>query len=233
MEKESTLEFTFEHKKSLGPEEQSSIIKAFRNYDVNKDGRMDQGEFKQIMIDLGYRKITDDKCKQMLDEQDQDHDGFLSWKEFVDMMIKMKGSDDGKFGAIITSADGREIAQVQGDGAHHSYAIEERITFAKMVNNLLEKDEDLADRLPMNVEDESLFHVFDNGVVLCKLLHYLDPDAMDLRALNNSANMNVYQIQENLKMGISGAKALGIKMVGVDANDFIKKVPHLVLGTVW
>jgi len=40
---------------------------------------MDQNEFKNIMIDLGYRKITDDKCKEMLAEQDQNSDGVISW----------------------------------------------------------------------------------------------------------------------------------------------------------
>jgi len=77
------LEFTFEHKKVLNPTEQTALIKSFRNYDKNNDGTMDQGEFKQIMIDLGYRKITDEKCKEMLDAQDSNKDGVINWTEFV------------------------------------------------------------------------------------------------------------------------------------------------------
>jgi hypothetical protein len=34
-------------------------------------------------------------------------------------------------------------------------------------------------------------------------------------------------------LGISAAKGLGIKMIGIDANDFIKKTPHLLLGCIW
>lgn len=45
--------------------------------------------------------------------------------------------------------------------------------------------------------------------------------------------MNVYEVQENLKMGIAAAKGLGIKMIGVDPNDFIKKKPHMILGCLW
>lgn len=45
--------------------------------------------------------------------------------------------------------------------------------------------------------------------------------------------MNVYHVQENCRMGIAAAKGLGIKMIGIDANDFIKKTPHLILGCVW
>lgn len=45
--------------------------------------------------------------------------------------------------------------------------------------------------------------------------------------------MNVYQVKENLNMGIAAAKGLGIKMVGFDSNDFINKVPHMILGCLW
>jgi Ca2+-binding EF-hand superfamily protein len=39
----------------------TAFIKAFKNYDLNKDGTMDEKEFKNVMIDLGFRKITDEK----------------------------------------------------------------------------------------------------------------------------------------------------------------------------
>ena len=58
---EMTYEFTFDQQKNLGPEERSSLIRSFKNYDTNKDGVMDAKEFKNIMIDLGYRKITDEE----------------------------------------------------------------------------------------------------------------------------------------------------------------------------
>jgi len=66
----SQYEFTFEQKKRLGPEEQSALIKAFRNYDVNKDGVMDEKEFKNILIDLGERKVTDAEVEAMLASHD-------------------------------------------------------------------------------------------------------------------------------------------------------------------
>mmetsp|Transcript_7936 Transcript_7936/g.13319 ORF Transcript_7936/g.13319 Transcript_7936/m.13319 type:complete len:200 (+) Transcript_7936:17-616(+) len=192
------LEFTFEQKKTLGPQEQTALLKSFKNYDLNGDGTMDQKEFKNILIDLGYRKITDEKVKEMLADQDKNGDGVISWEEFVDMMVKMKGSDDGKFGTIVEGKGGA-MAQIVGEhGGTHSYSIEEKITFAKMVNHILEGDEDCKDRLPMNAEDDSLFHVFDNGILLCKLLLHADSECLDTRALNKQANMNVYQVKENL-----------------------------------
>jgi Ca2+-binding EF-hand superfamily protein len=100
------LEFTMDQKKTLNTTDQAMIMKSFRNYDTNNNGVMDQNEFKNIMIDIGYRKITDDKCAEMLAAQDQDNDGVLSWVEFVDMMAAMKAVDDGKFGNIVQGKGG-------------------------------------------------------------------------------------------------------------------------------
>ena len=36
------------------------LIHVFKVYDKNKDGTMDSGEFKQVLIDLGKRDITED-----------------------------------------------------------------------------------------------------------------------------------------------------------------------------
>jgi Ca2+-binding EF-hand superfamily protein len=67
---EAAYEFTFEQQKKLGPEERSALIRSFRNYDTNKDGVMDEVEFKNIMVDLGYRKITEEEVKKMLSAHD-------------------------------------------------------------------------------------------------------------------------------------------------------------------
>lgn len=97
----------------------------------------------------------------------------------------------------------------------------------------MKEDEDLKDRLPMNTEDDTLFHAFDNGILMCKLLMQLDPNVIDSRAINRHQNMNVYQVGENIKMALAAAKGLGIKIFGIDSNDFIKKIPHQILAFVW
>lgn len=183
MEKQSTLEFTKEQKKHLEPFEQSQLIRNFRNYDKNGDGTMDAKEFKKIMIDLGYRKITDDAVQEMLTANDKNHDGVISWSEFVDMQVKMMAKADDRFGKIVEGKEG--IMQMEGqDGASRTYSIEERSTFAKMINENLKDDEDCQELLPMEVNDDSLFHVFDNGIMLCKLMMAIDNECLDSRAIN-------------------------------------------------
>jgi Ca2+-binding EF-hand superfamily protein len=71
-EEQKTIDYevTAEQRKHLSPQEISGFIKAFNNYDLNKDGTMDQKEFKNIMIDLGERKTDDAAAQAMLDAND-------------------------------------------------------------------------------------------------------------------------------------------------------------------
>jgi hypothetical protein len=100
----------------------------------------------------------------------------------------MKVTDANKFGAI--TGDSARIENK--DGGAHTYSIEERTTFSKLINLYMKDDADLKDRIPMNVDDESLFHVFDNGVLMCKLIRDIDADAIDDRVINKQNSINIY-----------------------------------------
>lgn len=49
--------------------------------------------------------------------------------------------------------------------------IEERISFTKVINNALKEDETLNDVVPINAENDDIFHALDNGILLCKLIN--------------------------------------------------------------
>lgn len=222
--------FTQENKKFLSVQEQTELKKAFKNYDKNGDGTMDCSEFRNIMIDLGHRKTTDDDVQKMLSQHDKNSDGVISWTEFVDMMISFKGDQSGKFGKIM---DGIASIETKG-GGKHSYSAEEVATFANMINQTLKDDDDCKSKLPIKTDGDDLFHVLDDGIVLCKLITVIDPECIDRRAMNISDTLNAYQISENLKLAFAACKgSLGLKMIGVGPTDFIQKIPHLILGTMW
>jgi hypothetical protein len=163
------------------------------------------------MIDMG-QKMTDDQIHEVFQKYDRNQDGLINWEEFKTMMIGMKETSPDKFGMI--NEKGKAVIENEHH-ATHTYSIEERHTFASVINVLIKDDEDLADRLPMNPEDDSLFHVFDNGILLNKLMLKLDDECIDKRAINTKSHMNVYEINQNLKMGLAAAKASGIKLIGV------------------
>jgi len=222
---------TREQQKAFTASEQTELVKSFKHYDKNGDGTLNPEEFRSIMIDLGHRKTTPEDAQKMLAEYDKGGNGVLSFSEFVDMMAAFKGDKSkGDFGKLT----GDKAIMENKEGGKHTYSVEEVYTFASMVNNVLEKDEDCQDHLPIKTDGDDLFHVFSDGIVLCKLVMAIDPDCIDRRAINTGKQLNAYQIGENLKLAFSACKgSLGLKIIGVGPPDFIKKVPHLMLGVVW
>ena len=191
MEPAQKYEFTFEQKKHVNAEEQGILIKAFKHYDADKSGTIPEKEFAQVMIDMG-NKMSQEAIDEIFAKYDRNQDGVINWEEFKTMMIGMKESKDDRFGTILKGGK----AQLADDDLHaiHTYSVEERHTFASVINVLIQDDEALKDRLPMNAEDESLFHVFDNGVLVNKLMLKLDENCVDERAINVKSNMNIYEV---------------------------------------
>lgn len=191
MEAAPTQDYSFsrDQQKGLSAPEQTELIKTFKFYDKNGDGTLNLEEFKNIMIDLGHRKTTDDDAKKMLTEYDKEQNGVLSWPEFVDMMIAFKGDKSkGDFGKLT----GDKAIMENKEGGKHTYSVEEVYTFASMVNNVLEKDEDCQDHLPIKTDGDDIFHVFSDGIVLCKLAMAIEPDCIDSRAINKGKQLNAY-----------------------------------------
>jgi hypothetical protein len=60
---------------------------AFKLYDLDKNGSMNATEFKQVLVDLGKRDVTDDQVKSMLAEVDKNNDSVIQWNEFLEVEI--------------------------------------------------------------------------------------------------------------------------------------------------
>lgn len=60
------------------------------------------------------------------------------------------------------------------------------------MNEFLNGDEDVKDIVPLNPESDDLFHSMETGVVLSKLVNIAVENTIDLRALNNKKNLNIY-----------------------------------------
>jgi len=81
---------------------------------------------------------------------------------------------------------------VGDSGFTHSYLTEERVGFAKVINDVLKKDETVKDKIPLNPENDDLFHVMEDGLILCKLINSIQDGTIDFRAVNTKSNLNVY-----------------------------------------
>lgn len=86
-----------------------------------------------------------------------------------------------------------EVQQSVGEsGFTHSYLVEERICFAKLINDILKNDEDVKDVIPINPEGDDIFHAMEDGIILSKLINASIENTIDFRAVNMKKNMNIY-----------------------------------------
>ena len=111
--------------------------------------------------------------------------------------------------------------------------IEERISFTKVINTALRDDESLKDIIPINPENDDIFHSMEDGILLCKLINTIQEGSIDFRCVNSKKNLNVYMVKENLNLALNAAKGIGIKLPGITSNAFIEKKAHLILAVVW
>ncbi|GHH84796.1 calcium-binding protein [Streptomyces sulfonofaciens] len=54
----------------------------FDAFDVNGDGLLTAAEFRQVMAELGVATLTLEEAQALLDRQDTDADGTVSFDEF-------------------------------------------------------------------------------------------------------------------------------------------------------
>jgi plastin-1 len=64
--------------------------------------------------------------------------------------------------------------------------------FAKLVNDILNGDEDVKGIIPMNPETDDIFHSMGDGIILAKLINAAADNTIDFRAVNQKKQMNIY-----------------------------------------
>ena len=95
------------------------------------------------------------------------------------------------------------------------YLREEVSVIARTINRVCKDDQLIVDRLPINPDNDDLFHACSDGMVLIHILNHIDKDNIDMRTVNVGSNLNIYKVRENLDQAFAVAKGL-IAVVGVD-----------------
>ena len=69
---------------------EAGILKAFRKFDTDHNGKIDRSEFIMIMT-RGKGGLTVDQAEMLFDEMDQDHSGFVDEAEFAATWAGVEG----------------------------------------------------------------------------------------------------------------------------------------------
>lgn len=220
---ETTYQVPEDVKDKLTEAEIATITEAFKGLDTDNSGTAQKSEL------LGLSLAGED-LSGMLAKLDLDGDGQLSFEEFIRMMADHKEKGEG---VTITKTGKEVVEKTSGANIKHTYSVEERECFSRVINQSLENDKDCKTILPIDPETEDLFKAVDNGIVFCKLVNFAQPGTIDERVLNTKESMNVFHVTENINLALASIRSIGCKVIGVDAELIRKRSENLILGLLW
>uniref|UniRef100_A0A669PQB5 Plastin 1 n=1 Tax=Phasianus colchicus TaxID=9054 RepID=A0A669PQB5_PHACC len=195
-----------------------------------------QDLFKEASLPLPGYKVRE-IIEKIFAVTDSNKDGKINFEEFVSLIQELKSKDvsksyrksiNKKLG--ITALGG--TSAISTEGTQHSYSEEEKVAFVNWINKALQDDPDCKHILPMNPSDASLFKSLADGILLCKMINFSQPDTIDERAINKK-KLTPFTISENLNLALNSASAIGCTVVNIGSQDLQEGKPHLVLGLLW
>ena len=132
------LEIPFMYRKLMSPEEQTAVIRSFKNFDKSGDHVIEADEFKALLKDMGRTDVTDDQIKEIFDKYDSNKDGKIDFMEYLEMCVALAETRK-NFGRQSTKNAEQALLEAE-TGGHHSYLFEERNTYPRLFNATLAKD---------------------------------------------------------------------------------------------
>ncbi|KFP69610.1 PREDICTED: plastin-1 [Acanthisitta chloris] len=225
---------------TISREELEDLREAFGKIDIDNSGYVSDYElqdlFKEASLPLPGYKVRE-IVEKIIVVTDSNKDGRITFEEFVSIIQELKSKDVSKsFRKSINKKQGITAiggtSAISSEGTQHSYSEEEKVAFVNWINKALQDDPDCKHLLPMNPSDASLFKSLADGILLCKMINFSQPDTIDERAINKK-KLTPFTVSENLNLALNSASAIGCTVVNIGSQDLQEGKPHLVLGLLW
>ncbi|NXG60477.1 PLSI protein, partial [Hemiprocne comata] len=225
---------------TISREELEELREAFSKIDIDNSGYVSDYElqdlFKEASLPLPGYKVRE-IVEKIIAVTDTNKDGRINFEEFVSIIQELKSKDVSKsFRKSINKKQGITAiggtSAISSEGTQHSYSEEEKVAFVNWINKALQDDPDCKHLLPMNPSDASLFKSLADGILLCKMINFSQPDTIDERAINKK-KLTPFTVSENLNLALNSASAIGCTVVNIGSQDLQEGKPHLVLGLLW
>ena len=106
------------------------------------------------------------------------------------------------------------------------YNVSEKECYCKIINKLLENEEELKDKLPIDPESNEVFKKIKDGVILAKLVNIAAPGTVDERVIVKDPAMTVEDKKSNVNLVINSAKSIGC-LIEAKSDDVLNEVRKL------
>lgn len=70
-------------------EEQTQVLRSFKNFDLSGDGKICSSEFQSLLKDMGRRDITPEQVAAQFSKYDLDSNGQLDFHEYLKMCLEI------------------------------------------------------------------------------------------------------------------------------------------------
>ena len=112
------------------------------------------------------------------------------------------------------------------------YNVNEKECYVKIVNKLLENDEELKEKLPIVPESNEVFKKIKDGVILAKLVNMAAPGTVDERVIVKDPSMTVHDKKSNVNLVINSAKSIGC-LTEATSDDVLNEIRHLDIDLLY
>ena len=106
------------------------------------------------------------------------------------------------------------------------YNVNEKECYCKIINKLLENEEELKNKLPVIPESNEIFKKMKDGVILTKLINIAAPGTVDERVIVKDPSMTIEDKKANVNLVINSAKSIGC-LTEATSEDVLNEVRRL------
>lgn len=138
---EGSYDIPYETKKKFSAADLTELTAHFKANDTDKTGKIDKSELKTVLVQLGYRETKEEDVAKLLEGVDLNADNELTFAEFLELVVKLKNESSTEAVTTVTKT-GKEVVEKTSGSYKHTYAIEERECFSRVINQSLKDDED-------------------------------------------------------------------------------------------
>ena len=216
---------------SFSKEEQASLETIFKQYDKDNDGYLDKKDIMELINVLGITELTEEYFDDFLSTlyilgyssvktDDLDENRKISLQQYLEIMKNIKIRE----GSLQVSLFIKDIEKANIQKANESISKNpEKDTYTKIINDLLSNDDTEHKYLPIDPNTNDIFDKITDGILLCKLINKVKPEAIDEKTINKNSDMTEFQKRQNLNLAISEAKSIGLKCGEISSEIIIKQ----------